>query len=71
MTPMEALDAAAVNLSRAYAQCGNLCVVVRSHGPEVGVIAPEIGATVIATHLRKVADIVFDGPATIRHAGCT
>lgn len=65
MTQVEAVDAAAANVARAYALLGYVAVTSRTKGSDVRVIAPQMGAPQIAAHMHRIADVIFDGPCQI------
>jgi hypothetical protein len=69
MTDIDIVDAAAANVARAYALLGYVAFTSRTNGAEVRVIGPSLGAPEIAEHFHRVADTIFNGPATVQVAG--
>jgi hypothetical protein len=68
VTPDE-LDEVAANLAKAYQRVGVFCVIVRNVGTDgkVRAICPQREVTQISEFLRHTAEVLFNGPGTVRY----
>jgi hypothetical protein len=64
----EQLDEVAASLAKAYGRAGVFCAIVRTAGESnVRVIAPQRDIAQTSEFLRMAAEVLFNGPATIRY----